>query len=75
MAKKKKQSELTLLKSTAQTFTVSAAVLYGVLWLVTMIYDLKSDGLDALGGGLITATVVGGIIMGMIHFADFFKSK
>lgn len=75
MAKKKKQSELTMLKNTAQTFTVSAAVLYGVLWIVTMVFELNSDSAEVLGSGLITATVVGAIVMGMLHFVDFFRSK
>lgn len=75
MAKKKKQSELTMLKNTAQTFTVSAAVLYGVLWIVTMVFELNSDAAEVLGSGLITATVVGAIVMGMLHFVDFFQSK
>ena len=75
MAKKKKQSELTMLKNTAQTFTVSAAVLYGVLWIVTMVFELNSDAAEVLGSGLITATVVGAIVMGMLHFVDFFRSN
>lgn len=75
MAKKKKQSELTMLNNTARTFTVSAAVLYGVLWIVTMVFELNSDAAEVLGSGLITATVVGAIVMGMLHFVEFFRTN
>lgn len=75
MAKNKKTDNLEVLRNTAQTFTVSAAILLGVLTVVTAVFSLKSDSIDTLSNALYIATAVGGVIMGLLYLIKLLKSK
>lgn len=69
MAKAKK-SQITTYRSYAQMFTVIAAVLTGLLFALTDILGISSSLADQLGNICIIATVLGGIVMGLLYSFD-----
>ncbi len=75
MAKSKKIDNFEMIQNTAQTFTVSAAILLGVFWAVTSVFGLESDSIDTLASALFVATAVGGVAMGLLYLYKLLKSK
>lgn len=73
--KSKKSSSLQQVRDFAQTFTVSAAVLYGVLWLLVTVMGSQSTATDNLAYILSLATALGGIAMGLLYVVQHYKDK
>ena len=75
MAKSKKVDNLEVARNSAQTITVSLAVLMGVFWAVTSVFSLSGDNIDTLSSALFVATAVGGVVMGLLYLIKLLKDK
>lgn len=62
-------------RSAAQYFTMTAAVLYVLLWAIVSITNSQSATTDKLGNVLITATLIGGVIMGLMYLVHLYRKK
>ncbi len=59
-----RQSTLGMYRSVAQVFTMAAAILLGVVWIITSVTNHHADTLQSV---LILATMIGGIAMGLLY--------
>lgn len=59
-----RQSNLEKYRSAAQLFTIAAAILLGIVWIITSATDRHADTLQSI---LILATMVGGVVMGLLY--------
>lgn len=64
---KAKQSNLEMYRKAAQYLTITAAILYGVLWTLTGLMKDASSTTDTISNVLIAATAIGGILMGLLQ--------
>ncbi len=48
-------------------FTIGAAVLYAVLWVVTATTHTGSPTFDTIGAGLVVCMILGGVAMGLLY--------
>lgn len=53
----------------AQTITIGAAVIAGVAWVLTLVFDHPAKWTQTVGGIAIGVTFVGGIVMGLLYVA------
>jgi len=61
---KTRQSSLEMYRSAAQIFTMAAAILLGLVWIITSVTGHHADTIQSI---LILATMVGGVIMGLLY--------
>lgn len=73
--KSKKASGLQSIRDFAQTFTMTAAILYGVLWLTVTVMSSQSTSTDNLAYILSLATALGGIAMGLLYLVKLYQDK
>jgi hypothetical protein len=52
---------------------MTAAVLAGLVWLITMLTSGNSSTLDTVSGVLVGATAVGGVVMGLLYIVHLSK--
>jgi hypothetical protein len=74
MAKKIKMSKFEVIRRDVQFFTVAAAVLVGVISLVSLLTG-ESDFLIRVNDILIVLTMLGGITMGALYAVKSLKLK
>jgi hypothetical protein len=72
---KAKQSNLEMYRNAAQYFTMAAAILYVVVWVATDLMNNKSSTTDSIGSVLIVATMVGGVVMGLLYLVHLSSKK
>ena len=75
MTKKNTSNSFEKLRQAAQTFTVSAAVLLGILWLLTSVLGHEGGILSTVSAVLFTATALGGVVMGLLYLIHLLKKK
>ncbi len=66
-------SELARIRFLAQVFTIGAATLYSVLWVVTIVGH-STTTTDGVGIVLGAVTVVGGVCMGLLYAFDRWRA-
>jgi hypothetical protein len=74
MAKKTKMSKFEVIRRDVQFFTMAAAVLAGIAWLVSSVVG-ESDALTRISDILIILTVIGGVTMGTLYAVKSLKLK
>jgi hypothetical protein len=62
-------------RSVALYFTMAAAILSGIAWGAFSILDKSSGTSDAIGSVLIGATMLGGIVMGLLYAVHLTTKK
>ncbi len=71
---KSDNSSLEKFRNAAQYFTMSAAALSGVVWLLGLAVD-NSDTLNTLASVFIGATCIGGVVMDTLYLLHLSKKK
>jgi len=61
---------LATFRSGALYFTMAAAILYAVVWVVTTMGHAASPTLDTVGSGLAVCTILGGVAMGLLYLVQ-----
>jgi hypothetical protein len=74
MAKKTNVSKFEVIRRDVQFFTMSAAVLAGIAWLVSFVIG-ESVALTRVSDILIILTVIGGVTMGTLYVVKSLKLK
>ncbi len=59
-----RQSHLAMYRTAAQFFTMAAAILLGVVWILTSVTGHHADAIQSI---LLLATMVGGVMMGLLY--------
>ncbi|MBP9738608.1 hypothetical protein KBD20_02885 [Candidatus Saccharibacteria bacterium] len=72
---KAKKSELEPIREFAQYFTMTAAVMCGVLWALVYVMDSESSSTEMLSSYLVLATMLGGIAMGLLYLAKLLQER
>ena len=72
---KAKENNLEMYRNAAQYFTMAAAILYGVLWVIVGLLNDQSSATESISNVLIFATVVGGVLMGLLHLVYLSSKK
>ena len=72
---KAKPSDLAMSRDAAQKFTSVVAVLFGVVWVAKVIFNIQISWLDTVSKTLLLATAVGGIVMGLLYLTYLLNKK
>ncbi len=73
MAETKQKNNLETCRNFALYFTMTAAILTGAVWLITMLTNSNSSTVDTISSILVGATAVGGIVMGLLYVVHLSK--
>lgn len=69
------ENSLEMYRNIAQYFTMGAATLYGLLWIVEDLILGKTLNSNSLGNILIGATTLGGVSMGLLYLLHLSTSR